>query len=421
MSQENNDTAQAAATAKPQPKHARPRVAAQDLDFVADAKAAFLEEKSPLTNLMLLAVVGVVAVFIVWASQSTLDETTKAQGKIVPSASLQVVQSLEGGILASMAVSEGDIVARDQPLLQIDDTAFAATLRESVVQRHSLLASLARLDAESRDETALAFPESIVLERPDLVASETELFEARRQNLATTLSRLSRTLELKRSELAITRPLAEKGVVSQIELLRLEAAANDVQGEIERARSDYMKDVLTRRNDARAQLEQIEQSVLAYQDKVRRATLRSPAQGVVNKVHFKTLGGVIRPGEPILEIVPGESALLVEANVKPGDIGFIHPGQGAMVKLTAYDFSIYGGLRGTVERISADTFADERGESFYKILVRAGERSLKTTGEELAIIPGMQVEVDILTGEKTVLDYIFKPLLRARMNALSER
>ncbi len=392
-----------------------------DLDFVSDTKAAFLENKSPLASLLLFTIVGIVSAFTYWASTSEVNEITKGQGKVVPTEFLQVVQSLEGGILSEIKVAQGDKVQKGDSLLRIDSTAFSAMMSESAAQRDNLLATIARLEAEANDQSEVTFPPYILEKRPDLAQSEETLFESRRSNLNGAIHHLSRSLELKRKELDITIPLAEKGIVSQVELLRLQSAVNDTESELIRIQSDYTKEVLSRRNDAKAKLEQIQQSVLAYKDKIRRTDVKSPVTGTINKVNFNTIGGVIRSGEPIVEIVPDESDLIVEANIKPKDIGFIHIGQEATVKLTAYDFSIYGGLKGTVEQISADTFTNQRGESYYTIRVRTGNRSLKTSTQEFNVIPGMQAEVDILTGKKSVLKYVFKPLLRAKMNALTER
>jgi len=392
-----------------------------DLDFVADTKAAFLEKRSPLASLLLFVIVGIISAFTYWASTSSIDEITRGQGKVVPSTYLQVVQSLEGGLLSELKVSEGDLVEKGQSLLKIDSTAFTAAMSESSAQRDNLMATIARLESEAAAMESVEFPSHISENRQDLVQSENKLFQSRRENLQSSVEHLSKSLELKQKELDMTRPLAAKGIVSQVELLRLESVVNDTKSELSRIQSDYTKEVLTHRNDAQAKLEQVIQNIVAFEDKIRRTNLLSPVTGTINKVNFKTIGGVIRSGEPIVEIVPNESDLIVEADVAPKDIGFIHPGQEATVKLTAYDFSIYGGLKGVVEHISADTFTDERGDSFYTIRVRTSDRTLQTSGQELKVIPGMQVEVDILTGEKTVLDYIFKPLLRAKMNALTER
>lgn len=407
-------------TPEPSPKPAvKPKKS--DLDFVADTKAAFLENRSPYASLLLFVVIGIISAFSYWASTSSIDEITRGQGKVVPSKYLQVVQSLEGGILSELKVAEGDTVEKGQSLLRIDSTAFTAAMSESSAQRDSLMASVARLEAEASSQESITFPDHIAENRLDLVESENRLFEGRRKNLNNSLNHLARSLELKQKELAITRPLADKGIVSQVELLRLESSLNDTQSELFRIQSDYTNEVLANKNEAQSKLEQITQNLVAIEDKILRTNVLSPVTGTINKVNFKTIGGVIRSGEPIIEIVPSQSDLIVEAHVSPKDIGFIHPGQDATVKLTAYDFSIYGGLKGKVEHISADTFTDERGDSFYTIRVRTNERTLETTNQQLKVIPGMQVEVDILTGDKTILDYIFKPLLRAKMNALTER
>lgn len=404
---------------EPQGKQVKPR--ASDLDFVSDTKAAFLENRSPYASLLLFVIVGIASAFTFWASTSELNEITRGQGKVVPSDFLQVVQSLEGGILAELNVAAGDFVQKGETLLRIDNTAFTAAKSESAAQRDNLIATIARLEAEAAGEDAIVFPKQIQETRPDLEKSERTLFDSRRSNLAETVQYLEKSLELKQRELEITTPLAEKGIVSQVELLRLESIVNDTKSELNRIQSDYTKEVLSRRNEAKAKLEQVQQSIYAYEDKIRRTNVTSPVTGTINKVNFNTIGGVIRSGEPIVEIVPDNSDLVVEAKVLPADIGFIYPGQEATVKLTAYDFSTYGGLKGVVEQISADTSTNERGESFYTIRVRTGERSLKTSSQDFNVIPGMQAEVDILTGKKTVLDYVFKPLLRAKMNALTER
>lgn len=392
-----------------------------DLDFVSDSKAAFLENRSPYASLLLFLIVGIISGFLYWASTSELNEITRGQGKVVPTEYLQVVQSLEGGILAALKVAEGDIVSKGDSLLQIDSTAFRAAKSESSAQRDNLTAMIARLDAEAENRDEITFPKHIVENRPDLVTTERRLFESRRANLDTSVQHLARSLELKKRELDITLPLAEKGIVSQVEMLRLQSLVNDIESDLNRIRSESTRTALEQGNEAKGQIEGLDQNILALEDKIRRADVRSPVTGTINKINFNTIGGVIRSGEPIVEIVPHQSDLIVEANVPPANIGFLHPGQKATVKLTAYDFSIYGGLEATIEQISADSFTDERGDSYYTIRLRTGDRTLKTSDQKLEIIPGMQAEVNILTGKKSVLDYLLKPLMRAKMNALTER
>ncbi len=399
----------------------REKVQAGDLDFIADCKAAFLQEKMPYTNVLLLTVVGFIVAFLIWATQSRVGEIARGHGKIVPSGSTQIVQSLEGGIVSNIWVKEGEPVEQGQLLAKIDDTLFKANYRESLAERDHLIARITRLDAESLGQDSIQFSDSLVEKRPDLVASESLLFNTRREQITSNQNRLQTSLDLKSRELNITRPLAESGVVSQVELIRLETMVNDLEGQIEREKSEYISEVISQNNEYKSSLRKIEETIHAYQDKVARTSIKAPVAGIVNKLHIKTLGGVIQPGAPIVEIVPIGDNLLVQANINPSDIAFIKLEQDATVKLTAYDFAIYGGLEGTVENISADTFVEEDGNSYYQVLVRTGDRSLKTADESLKIIPGMVVQVDIKTGRKSVLDYILKPLMRAKMNAFTER
>lgn len=393
-----------------------------DLDFIADCKAAFLEENMPYANVLLLTIVGIVSAFLLWAYHSKVSELTRGQGKVIPSGSTQIVQSLEGGILFDLFVSESCFVEKGQVLAKLDDTAILSTYRESLIERDNLVAKIARLDAESQELGNVRFPKYLEESNADLVTSETLLFQTRRDQINTNQERLQKSLDLKSRELSITKPLADSGVVSQVELLRLETMVNDLEGQLEREKSKYLNEVVSQNNEYKTKLNQIEQSILAFEDRVSRTDIKAPLSGIVNKIHVKTLGGVLQPGAPIMEIVPIEDSLLVEAKISPSDIAFVKLEQEATVKLTAYDYSIYGGLEGEVARISADTFLNEEdGKSYYQILIQTGERSLKTTTERFEILPGMVAQVDIKTGKKSVLDYLSKPLMRAKMNAFTER
>ena len=397
------------------------QVSSKDLDYVSDARAAFLEERAPLSNLLMSAIIGFTVAFVLWAHYSKIDEITRGFGKVIPSDSLQIVQSLDGGVLSELLITEGDTVMEGQTLARISDIALAAGLEASISRRDTLLASIARLEAEADSKTSVSFPSHLEETKLELVKSERRLFEMRLLNLNTTLKALTKSLKFRKSELEITLPLAEEGVVSQVEALRLQTQINDLQGEIDRAKTSYLQDVHTELSKSRNELARTEQEIRLHQEKLEKTVVVSPAQGIINKIHFKTLGGVVRPSEPMIEIVPSENELIVEANISPSDIGFIHIGQPVTVKLTAYDFSIFGGLKGSVEQISADTFRNDNGESFYRIQIRTRGRTLATNNEELPIMPGMNAQVDVLTGKKTILQYLFKPLLRVKENALRER
>ncbi len=417
-------------------------------------------------HLLLGAVVLFMASFITWASVATLDEVTRGEGRVIPSSKIQVIQNLEGGIVAEILVSEGTVVDKGQVLLRIENTAAEADLGEMQQRKMSALGAVARLEAEqSADETAVpVFPEELTHVAPEIAAAELNLFNVRQQQLrsqiqilqdqvaqrdqemqelASKLSGLRSSYDLASQELAITRPLAEQGVVAKVELLRLEREVLDLKSQIDatnlaRPRAEsalheaqrrvderlvtFRREAATELAKRRAELASLIQALTADRDRVQRTEVRSPVHGTVKQIMVRTVGGVVQPGQDLMEIVPIEDTLLVEAQVRPSDIAFMYPNQKAVVKISAYDFSIYGGLDAVVEQISADAIEDkEKGESFFRIYLRTDRNYLGTAEDPLPIIPGMTASVDILTGEKTVMEYLMKPILRARSTALRER
>ena len=393
-----------------------------DLDFAQDCRVFLSRERMGWANALLWLLVLFLIAAGLWASRAELDEVTRGAGKVIPSSSVQIIESLEGGLLESIPVREGDIVEAGDILLKIDDTLFAATYQENISRRDALEARMARLRAESEGLELISFPGEIAKRRSDLVASETELLVKRRSDLETGLATVRRSLQLAQQEMGMTRPLEKKGIVSKVEILRLERTINELEGSISNLTSLFQKEALEEFDRTRSELEALLESIKGYGDRVDRAVVRSPVRGTINRIHINTVGRVIGAGESIMEIVPLDDTLLIEANVRPSDIAFLHPGQEAVVKVTAYDFAIYGGLDGHVEHIGADTTLDENGLSFYQIKVRTAESSLRDReGGALPIIPGMVTEVDILTGKKTVLQYLLKPVLRAKARAFRER
>lgn len=433
----------------------------EELSYVSSASAAVLHQ-SPRGGqqlLWLMALFFVVA--LVWAAWAQIDEFTRGTGKVVPSRYVQVVQNLEGGIVAELNVREGQQVRQGQVLLRIDDTLFSSSLRESDVTLGQLEVAAARLRAEAEGRVFTGeglddWPSALVAEQLALFksrqaeqASRTQVLDEqlaqKRQELSELKARheqLQRSFELVNSELMMTRPLAKEGAISQVELLRLERQVNDLAGDLNQARLsipraesslqeakeklasaelEFRSKARQEMSEALAELSRKTEASGALQDRVKRTLVRSPVAGTVKQLMVKTIGGVIQPGMDILEIVPSEDTLQVEAKVRPADIAFLHPGQKAMVKFTAYDFSIHGGLSGEVVNISPDTIMDEEGESFYLVRVETDKTFLGRESQPLPIIPGMTVNVDILTGKKTVLDYILKPILKTRELALRER
>ena len=434
----------------------------EDRDFVAGRVGADLHRPRRSAHLLLLVIAAFFLVAFAWASHASLDEVTRAEGRVIPSSHIQVVQNLEGGIVEDILVREGEIVERGQVLLRINDVRAASELRETRKRYLALRGAQARLQAEVGG-TAIELPAEVLDRAPEVAASEQALFEARQRALETELeilksqaaqreqelaelehsiTQLERSARLASEELAITEPLAATRVVSRVNLLRLQREVSDLEGELEAARlaiprvrmaeREAGRRIEERRLSFRAEAQRelnavqseaaaLEETLAAEADRVERTEVRSPVRGTINHLLVNTTGGVVQPGEDLVEIVPLEDTLLVEARVRPADIAFLSPGLPAVVKVTAYDYAIYGGLKGELEGISADTITDKRDESFYRIRVRTDDNALQKAGESLPIIPGMTVQVDILTGEKTVLDYLLKPILRVRDRALRER
>lgn len=373
-------------------------------------------------RILLYVLAGFTVVALIWAHQAELDEVTVGQGKVIPSSQIQSIQNLEGGILSQLHVKEGDLVDKDQILLRIDDTKFVSSYREGRVRYLALLASNARLLAQATGARP-SFPKEVRAEAPELVKIETSLFESQMRALDAALATINRSYQLAKDELDRTSSLIDRGAVSEVEILRLRRQVNDLRGQIEDKRNKFRADSQTELNKNQADISSLSEASISSQDRVTRAIVRSPLRGIVKKIHVVTIGGVIQPGMAIMEIVPLEDTLLIEAQVKPADIAFLRLGQAAMVKVTAYDFSVYGGLDGKLEHISADTITDEkRGESYYLIRVRTDTNFIKGKGKKpLPIIPGMTVSAEVLTGQKSVLDYLLKPFLKARERALRER
>ncbi|TQV85272.1 HlyD family type I secretion periplasmic adaptor subunit [Exilibacterium tricleocarpae] len=428
---------------------------------MSSAAAAVLQQSPRGGQQLLWAIAGFFLIAIVWAAWAEVDEFTRGEGKVIPSSYLQVIQNLEGGIVAELYVREGQTVQRDQPLLRIDDTRFASSLREAGVTLDQLRAKVARLRAEAEGDTFTS--ESLPDISQSVAAQELALFESRRREMRSAnqvlveqvsqrrqelselrakQNQLQRSFDLLNSELVMTRPLAKEGAISQVELLRLERQLNDMAGELEGAKlaipraesslqearqklsnaeSAFRSEAYQELNEATAELSRLSETSGALEDRVDRTLVRSPVAGTVKQLFVKTIGGVIQPGMDIVEIVPSEDSLLIEAKIRPADIAFLHPQQRAMVKFTAYDFSIHGGLEGEVVHISPDTIVDENSESFYLVKVQTERGYLGPASAPLPIIPGMTAGVDILTGKKTVLDYLLKPVLKTKQLALRER
>ena len=411
-----------------------------DFAFANDVRAA-VDLRTPRTSRMLLASsLALLVSALVWAHFAVLDEVKRGAGRVVPSRQMQVVQSLEGGIVSALEVRDGDIVRQDQVLVRIADTKFASELGEVTERRGAMTARVTRLEAELKGLVAPDFSDDLRRTAPGAVQAETSVFETRARKLADDIdvltqqeTRLSQTLTLLNREVELTRRLYEQKVVPEIEWLRLTRQAAEMRGQLAetQARKVNVKTAFRSQADedlakSRGDLAVLEENIKSAQDRVRRADLKSPVYGIVNKINVTTIGAVVQPGASLMEIVPLEDTLLVEGRIRPQDIAFIRPHQDAVVKISAYDSNVYGSLKGKVERISADTIAEDKGakeekETFYRVTVRTEINHLGSAENPLPIIPGMIATVEILTGQKTVLDYLIKPARMLRDEALRER
>lgn len=385
------------------------------------AKASFHEPPLPKSS-MVIWIIGLgLLVFFIWAALFKLEEVSTGTGKVIPSSKEQIIQSLEGGILTKLDVKEGDIVEKGTILAQLDPTRFASNVGESQSLLVSSLATSARLRAEVNG-TALQFPE-IVQKDSQLVREETQLYNTRRKNLEESISDLTTSLTLVQQELRMTEPLVAKGAASEVEVLRLKRQASDLQKQINDTRSQYYVKAREELSKANTDVETQRQIVKGKSDTLNHTVFRAPVRGVVKEIDVMTLGGVIPPNGKIMTIVPLDEQLLIEARISPRDIAFIRPNQQALVKITAYDYAIYGGLHGKVTVISPDTIRDEvkQDQFYYRVYIHTDSDKLRNKqGKTFAITPGMVATVDIRTGQKTVLDYLIKPFNKAR-EALRER
>lgn len=433
----------------------------QSRDWQQDAEQAIEQQQVLRARGLLYVIAAVCLILLVWAALAEVDEVTRGEGKVIPSQQLQVVQSVDGGVVQEVLIREGEQVARGDVLVRIDPTRFVASFQEGSVRAFALRAKVARLRALINDQPYGAIrDESLSPAQQQVLTQEENYYHAsigeleqrlsiareqhaqRRQELSEAQARLraaEQAYRMSSQELNVTRPLLASGAVSEIDILRLErdqaaadgerrsAAARSRQAEagIQEAEARMAEADLTMRNQWRAELSQasaelnsLSQNVDGLADRVKHAEIRSPVNGTVQRLLYNTIGGVVQPGSTVIEIVPADDRLLVEAKIAPKDIAFLRPGLPATIKLHAYDFSIYGGVSATLQHISADTITDERDNTYYLV------RAMTTDGdfiERLSVIPGMTAQLDIMTGKKSILSYLLKPLLRAKANALSER
>jgi len=427
-----------------------------------EVSKALVEDAPRVVRLTIWTLIGFTLFLGLWAHFAEIDEVTRGEGKAIPSSKLQKISNLEGGIISELFVHEGQVVEPGDPLLRLDPTRFQSNVGETEADRVAMALRVERLSAEV-DGRELAIPDALRQKAPGQAESEEALFRSRQQQLRDEVAGLEQqlvqkqqeqrefvskqgqyrnSLQLLRQEIAISEPLVAEGAISKVEVLRLKRSEVEVRGQLEatnlaipraesaikeveqkvaETRSRFRSEALTQLNEARTDLNKAEATGKALEDRVNRTLVTSPVRGIVKQLLVNTIGGVIQPGSDLVEIVPLDDTLLVEARIRPQDIAFLHPGQKAMVKFTAYDYTIYGGLQADLEQIGADTITDEDGNSFYLIKLRTRKSHLGSDEKPLLIIPGMVASVDIMTGKKSILSYLLKPIIRARAEALRER
>jgi adhesin transport system membrane fusion protein len=414
-------------------------------------------------HVLLVTIFFFFIVAIIWASFATLDIASRGDGQVVPSSEIQEISNLEGGIVDEFFVKEGDKVKKDQTIMRLRDVGATSELGSNEARYLGLLATITRLQAEVDGKQIVDFPPEVIAKAPQSVAEEMNAFSANRMKLSgqtmvleTELSQrrqevselqskasdLQAVIRLSEQELEQIRPLVERGSAPRIELLQLDRALKEKQTELNSVRNSIpransaISQVQARIGELRStlvaqsqmelaaktiEMNAIKQTLGALQDRKGRTEIKSPVDGIIKDLKVNTVGGVVKPGEPFIEIVPMDDQLIVEAKIKPSDIARLRPGMPAIVKFTAYDFAIYGGLKGKVTEISADTIKNEKGESFYRVKVRTDQNILKHNGEVLPIIPGMVASIDILTGERTVMQYLLKPITKTLENSMNEK
>jgi adhesin transport system membrane fusion protein len=359
---------------------------------------------------------------VLWAANFNIEEVTTGSAKIVPSSHEQVLQSLEGGILQELMVHEGDTVEKGQPLAKIDPTRAQASFRESANRLLALQAQAARLEAEASGHD-LIFPAK-VMQQPELVARETDAWNLRKRALDESIAGYLRSKTLLQKELVMARELSAKSLLSKTEVLKLERQANDAELQITERQNRYHNEANDELSKVEVEMTSLQETAMGRQDTLERTEVRSPVRGIVNRININTIGGVIQPGSSIMEVTPLDDQLLVETRIRPSDVAFLAPGQAAVVKISAYDYSIYGGLEGHVQSISPGALKDEESktarkpgadDTYYRVMVLTESNTLTKSGsQELRVIPGMTATVDIRTGEKSLLQYLLRPLLRVQ-------
>lgn len=375
-------------------------------------------------SLVVWSVLALLGALLAWASVAEVDRVARAQGTVISSSRVQVIQAVDGGVIESLMVREGDRVKQGQVLAKFEDTRTKSYLGESEAKRAGILANIARLRAEL-SETPIKYPAEVRL-FPELIRAQEDLMAGRRQTLRTDIRLLEETHRLAREELAMTETLVKDGDASQLELLRARRQVTDAQARLSNRRNQYIQDVNAELTRANEELGQVEQQTTQRRQQMVKSVVYAPMSGVIKNVRFTTIGGVLRPGDELLSIVPLDESMIVEARVSPRDIGFVRSELGAMLKFDAYDYTVYGVVEGKVDYVSADSMHDETqrndpNATYYRVHVLTRSPATTQTGKSIDVIPGMTATVDIRLGRRTVLEFLLKPISKTISEGFSAR
>jgi adhesin transport system membrane fusion protein len=384
-----------------------------------------MARRSSSNNLLLYAILLFVIIFIVWSGFARIDESVVAQGQVIASSKTQNIQSLDGGILERIFVKEGDVVNKGQALVKLNDIRYSSSYEENQVKYHALEARLIRLSAQEQDKDSIRFPVILNNDYPNLTQSETNLFYANIREFRATVSALNDNLKITRTQYNNFVELEAQQVIPRLELIKVKKELNDIAGKVAFAKNSYYSKVKDDITNAKTEFESLKEILSGYKDRLDRTLLNSPVYGVVKRVSLNTVGAIIKSGDTIIEIVPLDDELFVEGKILPNKIAFVDAGQEVNISITAYDPSVYGTLKGTITHIGSDTIIENdrsgKSQSFYKVVVKSNNTHIEYKGRKLPIIPGMQASVNIVTGERTVLQYILKPLIKTKLNAFNEQ
>lgn len=400
-----------------------PELRRSDVPYVSAVDGAQVVEPAPAAMYAVYLLLAVVALAIAWAALAQVDIVTRATGRVVPDGREQVIASLEGGIMRQVLVREGQQVLPRQPLAVLDPTRAEAQQAEGLAKRVALKAAVARLQAEASGQ-ALKFPPEVQASRA-IVQGETESFQARQRALDEAVASTRRSVGLLQKELGVAEAMAAKGLMSEVEVMRLRRQVNDQNLQAQERINRFRQDAAAELVRVRTELALLEEQLVVRDDLLRRTTLVSPVRGVVKQIRNNTVGGVVAPGAPVMEILPLGPRVLVEARIRPADIGFVRLGQAVEIKLSAYEYTVYGGLKGKVYSISPDALGDpERpgaaDATYYRAIIQAESAALDPDGRNLPVLPGMTGTVEIRTGQRSVLAFVLRPMMKSQ-EAFRER